>query len=69
MLVILCAGLLDTALYILDTQENFHQEGLNVSGEDFYHTWSASLPTQLANLFVVPYIQIPGFSGKEEVLG
>lgn len=63
-LVILYAGLLDTVLYIWDTRENFHQEGLNVSGKDFCRTWSASLQTQLANLLVVPYVQIPGVSGK-----
>lgn len=68
MLLIFCAGLLDTAFDIWDTRENFHQEGLNVSGEDFCHMWSASLQTQLANLLVIRYIQIPGVSGKGEAL-
>ena len=67
MLTVLYAGLLDTALYIWDTRENFHQEGLNVSGEDFCHTRSASLQTQLPNLLPVPYVQIPGVSGKGRV--
>lgn len=68
MLVILYADLLDTALYIWDTRENFHQEGWNVSGKDFCRTWSASLQMQLANLLVAPHVQIPGVSGKGEAL-
>lgn len=64
MLVVLYAGSLDMMLYTWDTQENFHQGSWNVSGEDFSHMWSASGQTQLANLLVILYVQVPGVSGK-----
>lgn len=67
-LVILYADLLDIALYIWDTRENFHQVDLNVSEEDFCHTLSSYLQKQLASLLVVPHIQILGVSGKGESL-
>lgn len=60
--------MLDTALYIWDTQGNFHQGDLNVSGKDYYHMLQSSLQMQLANLLVVPYVQTPGAFGKGAAL-